>query len=387
MTVAPAAPQPADLGALPVWDLKDLYPGRDSPALQADLKKAAEDAKAFRLRFQGKLAQIDGAALGQAVASYESIQEVLGRIMSYAQLVHAGNMTDPEIGRFYQTMQERVTDISTELLFFTLELNRLDESVVAEKLKAPALAQYRPWLRDLRAFRPHQLSDEVEQLLHEKRVAGRSAWIRLFDETHGAICAFPSTAGADRDRGAEPAVRPRRQAAQGGGQEPRQGARRECPRRSRSSPTRSPRTRRSRTSWRKFARPVSSRNLANFVEDEVVDALVDGGEGRLSRALAPLLQAEGQVVRRRPARLLGPQRAAAGRRRPQHRLAGGASDRARRPMPPSRRSWRRSAGSSSTRAGSTRRRGRARRRAPSPIRRCRARIPICCSTTTARRAT
>ena len=126
MTAA-AAPAHADLGALPEWDLKDLYPGRDSPALQADLKKAAEDAKAFRLRFQGKLAQIDGAALGQAVASYESIQEVLGRIMSYAQLVHAGNMTDPEIGRFYQTMQERVTDISTELLFFTLELNRLDE--------------------------------------------------------------------------------------------------------------------------------------------------------------------------------------------------------------------------------------------------------------------
>ena len=82
----------------------------------------------FSLRFQGKLAEIDGAALGQAVAkSYEALQDVLGRIMSYAQLVHAGNMTDPEIGRFYQTMQERVTDISTELLFFTLELNRLED--------------------------------------------------------------------------------------------------------------------------------------------------------------------------------------------------------------------------------------------------------------------
>src|SRR4029450_12730509 len=95
MTAASAAPKPADLGVLPEWDLRDLYPGRESPALQADLKKAAEDAKAFRQRFQGRLAAIDGAALGQAVASYESIQEVLGRIMSYAQLVHAGNMTDP----------------------------------------------------------------------------------------------------------------------------------------------------------------------------------------------------------------------------------------------------------------------------------------------------
>jgi oligoendopeptidase F len=183
MTAAATAPAHADLGALPEWDLRDLYPGRDSPQLQADLKKAAEDAEAFRLRFQGKLAEIDGGALGQAVAGYESIQEVLGRIMSYAQLVHAGNMTDPEIGRFYQTMQERVTDISTELLFFTLELNRLDDGVVAGKLKAPALAKYQPWLRDLRAFRPHQLSDEVEQILHEKQIAGRSAWIRLFDES------------------------------------------------------------------------------------------------------------------------------------------------------------------------------------------------------------
>src|SRR5215469_16713009 len=183
MNETATAPERADLGTLPEWDLRDLYPGPDSPALQADLKRAAGDAKAFRLRFQGKLAEIDGAALGQAVASYESMQEVLGRIMSYAQLLHSGNMTDPEIGRFYQTMQERVTDISTELLFFTLELNRLGDEVIAEKLKAAALAKYRPWLRDIRAFRPHQPSDDVEQILHEKQIAGRSAWTRLFDES------------------------------------------------------------------------------------------------------------------------------------------------------------------------------------------------------------
>src|SRR5262245_42804823 len=183
MDAAAAAAGHDDLGALPEWDLRDLYPGREAPELEADLTEAAEDAKAFRLRFQGKLATLDGDALGKAVAGYEAMQEVLGRIMSYAQLVHAGNMTDPEIGRFYQTIQERVTDISTEVLFFTLELNRLDDAVVAEKLKAAALAKYRPWLRDLRAMRPHQLSDEVEQILHEKQIAGRNAWMRLFDET------------------------------------------------------------------------------------------------------------------------------------------------------------------------------------------------------------
>ena len=97
--------------------------------------------------------------------------------------VRAGNVADPEIGRFYQTMQERINAISTELLFFTLELNRLDDAALDAKLADPALARYRPWLRDVRAFRPHQLSDELEKLLHEKSVAGRAAWVRLFDET------------------------------------------------------------------------------------------------------------------------------------------------------------------------------------------------------------
>jgi oligoendopeptidase F len=272
MTAAPAAPQPADLGTLPEWDLKDLYAGRDSPVLQADLKKAAEDAKAFRLRFQGKLAAIDGAALGQAVASYEAIQDVLGRIMSYAQLVHAGNMTDPEIGRFYQTMQERVTDISTELLFFTLELNRIEDSVLAEKLKAPALARYQPWLRDSRAFRPHQLSDEVEQILHEKAIAGRSAWIRLFDESTAHL-RFPLDGKeltsnevlnllTDRDG------KVRKAAAKSLGKVLRANLREFA-----LITNTLAKDKEIEDKWRKFKRPVSSRNLANFVEDEVVDAL------------------------------------------------------------------------------------------------------------------
>jgi oligoendopeptidase F len=272
MTAA-AAPAHADLGALPEWDLKDLYPGRESPALQADLKKSTEDAKAFRLRFQGKLAQIDGAALGQAVASYESIQEVLGRIISYAQLVHAGNMTDPEIGRFYQTMQERVTDISTELLFFTLELNRLEESVIAEKLKAPALAKYRPWLRDLRSFRPHQLSDDVEQILHEKQIAGRSAWIRLFDESMAHL-RFPLDGReltsnevlnllTDRDGKVRKAAA--KSLSKVLGANLREFA---------LITNTLAKDKEIEDKWRKFPRPVSSRNLGNFVEDEVVDALV-----------------------------------------------------------------------------------------------------------------
>jgi oligoendopeptidase F len=84
-------------------------------------------------------------------------------------------------------MQESCTAVSTDLVFFTLELNRLEEGVLRDKLQAAELAHYAPWLRDLRAMRPHQLSDDIERLLHEKYVAGRAAWTRLFDETMASL--------------------------------------------------------------------------------------------------------------------------------------------------------------------------------------------------------
>jgi oligoendopeptidase F len=273
MTIAATKAAELDLGPLPEWNLADLYPGRDSPQLAADLKRTAAEAKAFRQRFQGKLAGLDGAALGGAVASYEALQETLGRIMSYAQLVHAGDMTDPQIGRFYQTTQERVTDISTDLLFFTLELNRLEDAVLTEKLKHPALQRYAPWLRDLRAFRPHQLSDEVEQILHEKQIAGRAAWVRLFDETMAHL-RFPvdgreltsnEVLNLLTDRDGETRKKAAKSLGEVLGAHAREFA---------LITNTLAKDKEIEDRWRKFPRPVSSRNLANFVEDEVVDALV-----------------------------------------------------------------------------------------------------------------
>jgi oligoendopeptidase F len=121
-----AAEKTSELGPLPTWDLADLYPGRDSPALKSALDRAAGEAKAFADRYQGKLASLSGEALGGAIRDYERLRETLERVMSYASLVYAGDMSDAEIGRFYQMMQERVTDIGTTVLFFTLELNKLE---------------------------------------------------------------------------------------------------------------------------------------------------------------------------------------------------------------------------------------------------------------------
>ncbi len=127
-TAAEPAATPPVLGDLPEWDLGDLYPSPDAPELTADLDRAAAEAKALRDRCHGRVAALDGAALAAAIRDYETLQETLGRVMSYAQLVHSGDMSDPEVGRFFQSMQERTTEISTETLFFTLEINRLEEA-------------------------------------------------------------------------------------------------------------------------------------------------------------------------------------------------------------------------------------------------------------------
>jgi oligoendopeptidase F len=132
-----AARGTAELGPLPVWDLADLYPAPDSPDLKRDLEATERAAEAFRQRHQGKLATLSGAALGQAVAEYERLQETLGRIMSYASLLYSGDMADVEIARFFQNMQEKVNALSSVLLFFALELNRIEDAALDEKLGAP----------------------------------------------------------------------------------------------------------------------------------------------------------------------------------------------------------------------------------------------------------
>jgi len=270
---ADAAPGRQALGPLPEWDLGDLYPGRDSPELAGDLADLAAAAKAFRERYQGRLADLSGGGLGAAVAAYEKLQEVAGRIISYAELIRAGNVADPEIAQFFQTTHERINAISTELLFFTLELNRIGDTALDAKLADPTLAHYRPWLRDVRAMRPYQLSDEIEKLLHEKSVAGRNAWTRLFDETiadlrfpfRGRELTEPEAMHLLSDR--DGAVR--KEAALSIGEVFGRNARLFGLITNTLAKDKEVEDR-----WRGFPRPISSRNLSNFVEDEVVDALI-----------------------------------------------------------------------------------------------------------------
>jgi oligoendopeptidase F len=174
------------LGALPEWNLADLYPAMDSPALKADLEKADSDCAAFEKDFKGRLATLasgEPAALGAAVKRYEAIEDLLGRLGSFSGLLYAGNTADPAIAKFFGDMNERLTAAYLHLLFFTLELNRVDEKVIEAAMAEPLLSHYRPWLDDVRKEKPYQLEDRVEELFHEKSVTAYSAWNRLYDET------------------------------------------------------------------------------------------------------------------------------------------------------------------------------------------------------------
>ena len=184
--------QQADLGLLPEWNLADLYQGLEAPEFKADLEKATHAAKDFAADYQGKLvALLDrpdaNQELHRAIARYEAIDDVLGRIISYAGLVYSGDTTDPVKAKFYGDTQDALTRISTDLLFFPLELNRLDDQKLdVLALQAP-LNHYRPWLEDIRLEKPYQLDDALEKLFHEKAATGRSAWNRLFDETISSL--------------------------------------------------------------------------------------------------------------------------------------------------------------------------------------------------------
>jgi oligoendopeptidase F len=190
LKAAPAAP--ADLGALPEWDLSHLYPSIDGPEFAQSLTRGEAECKSFAEAYRGKLdefARSEGASarLEEAVRGYEAIEDLLGRLMSYAGLVYSGDTTDPKRMKFYGDTQERLTAASSELLFFTLELNRIDDAILDRAMSEPPLDHYRPWLEDIRKDKPYQLEDKIEQLFHEKAVTGRAAWNRLFDETIASL--------------------------------------------------------------------------------------------------------------------------------------------------------------------------------------------------------
>ena len=187
---APQSSSAATLGDLPEWDLTDLYPSMDAPEVEADLQAMLDRSVTFETSYKGRLAELAAenvSALVLAIRAYEDLEDLMGRLISFAGLAYAGNTVDPKTQKFYGDVQEQITTASSHLLFFTLEMNKIDDAVMDAALEDSGLAHYRPWIEDLRKGKPYQLEDRVEQLFHEKSVTGAGAWNRLFDETMASL--------------------------------------------------------------------------------------------------------------------------------------------------------------------------------------------------------
>jgi oligoendopeptidase F len=265
-------------GKLPEWNLADLYSSIDAPEVTRDLARMDADCVAFETDYKGRLAertaQDDGGRwLAGAVKRYEAIDDLAGRLGSYAGLVHAGDSVDPAISKFYGDVSERLTAASVHLLFFALELNRVEDAVMERALETPELAHYRPWIEDLRKDKPYQLEDRVEQLFHEKSQSGYTAWNRLFDQTISSL--------RFRIGGKELAIEPALNLLQD-----RDGARRRAAAEALAATFKAnertfalvtntlAKDKEISDRWRGFADVADSRHLNNRVEREVVDALV-----------------------------------------------------------------------------------------------------------------
>jgi len=266
------------LGALPEWNLADLYSGLDDPAIKRDLERIDSESLAFEEAYKGRLAELAqspeaGSALAEAVQRYEAIDDLMGRIGAYAGLMHAGNTVEPARTKFYGDVQERLTAASTHLLFFTLELNRIDDKLLEAAMSDPALGHYRPWLEDVRRYRPYQLEDRVEQLFHEKAMTASAAWNRHFDATianlrfkvggrplaiEPTLSLLQDRSGEKRKAAAEALARTFKENIQGFVLITNTLAK----------------DKEISDRWRGFADIADDRHLSNRVEREVVDALV-----------------------------------------------------------------------------------------------------------------
>ena len=263
-----------DLGDLPEWDLSDLYTGADAPELKRDLDWLNKACAEFAKDYEGKLDTLDAGGLLKCIRRDEEITSVAGRIMSFAGLRYHQQTTDPERTKFLSDCQEKITAYTTPLVFFSLELNRLeDDHLAALYDESAGLRRYKPVLDRIRAMKDHQLSDELEKFLHDLGVVG-DAWERLFDETiaglsfevDGETLGIEATLNhlteQDRDKRAAAAE----ELARVFGENIRTFAR-----------VHNTLTKEKEVidRWRKMPTPQSARHLANDVEPEVVEALRD----------------------------------------------------------------------------------------------------------------
>lgn len=257
----------------PSWDLSDFYSSPKDKKIATDLKKISVESEKFAKDFGKKVTKLDAKKLVIAIKKYEEICELIGKVSCYSQLLYASDLSNQSNISFYQNISEKLSEHEAKLVFFTLELNQIEDKKLLTLLKNSELKKLQPFLRDIRIFKKHQLSHDLEKFALDKGITGRSAFVRLFDETvnnlkfsyRGKILnsqqIFDLTSNNDE--------KVRKDAAKAIGKTFEENSKIFA-----FITNTLAKEKAVEDKWRSFPKPISSRNLSNFVEDEVVDILV-----------------------------------------------------------------------------------------------------------------
>ncbi|SOC19947.1 oligoendopeptidase F [Rhodobacter sp. JA431] len=272
LDATPAQGGAGDFGALPDWDLTDLYPAPDAPEFARDMEWLEKACADFATDYEGKLASLDAAAMAECITRYEAIETTAGRIMSYAGLRYYQCTTDATRAKFMADAQDKITNFTTPLVFFSLEFNRIEDAQYDAVFADEKVARFKPVFDRMRAMKPYQLSDELEKFLHDQSVVGAAAWNRLFDETSAALTftidgeelslEAATTLMSDHDRTKREAAA--RELARVFGDNVKLFAR---------VHNTLAKEKEIEDRWRKMPTPQTGRHLSNHVEPEVVEAL------------------------------------------------------------------------------------------------------------------
>jgi oligoendopeptidase F len=262
------------LGKLPVWNLKDLYESPKAKNLNNDLNQLRRITKKFEKKYTYKITKLSPSQLLKAIIELENIDIKIDKIMSYAHLLVAEDGNNEKNKIFYQQMQEQITNIASSIVFFSLELNEVSNAKLNKIYADKKLEPYKNWIKNIRKFKPYQLDVKTEKLLQEKSITSRSAWVRLFDDTIASL-KFPFKGKNLSSAEIFNFLSDKKESNRKKSAEVVSGVLKENISLFTSITNNLAKDKSINDKWRGLPNPVSSRNLSNVVEDEVVEALTE----------------------------------------------------------------------------------------------------------------
>ena len=262
------------LGKLPVWNLKDLYESPKAKNLNNDLNQLRRITKKFEKKYTYKITKLSPSQLLKAIIELENIDIKIDKIMSYAHLLVAEDGNNEKNKIFYQQMQEQITNIASSIVFFSLELNEVSNAKLNKIYADKKLEPYKNWIKNIRKFKPYQLDVKTEKLLQEKSITSRSAWVRLFDDTIASL-KFPFKGKNLSSAEIFNFLSDKKESNRKKSAEVVSSVLKDNISLFTSITNNLAKDKSINDKWRGLPSPVSSRNLSNVVEDEVVEALTE----------------------------------------------------------------------------------------------------------------